>query len=426
MRLQSIFARGACLLALAGLAPTASAQDLIGDGFAQTSTQVLPAAFASYATLSSGERVVFDGLSFDLYDAGGGFLLNLGTLPNFVFNSFVEVDPSETFAVCGESSNGDLFKVALDGTGFTTLANLNFNFAADFEDATNLVVSAATCGFGCGNDLVRVDTSTGATTFFANVAGASGPVAVADNGDVYYGSVSGAFPAPPGSANLLRWTAAQVHGGLLLTELDAVTVSAAFDGAASMDIDPAFGNVFLAESIFGGTSRIYEVDPITGDRVDVVVESTNYLSTLEFGDKGGNGHCHAYQPDTGTYLIYSNGDVATVEPQRPQSSITYLGNVVNFDITGAKPNSGVLVTWGPSSTWGPTETSYALSFDFLYHTGIPLGQVRRFPWYLPTDANGDATFSYFDFQNLAGTLVFQALISDENGKLIGSSAAAFN
>ena len=419
--------RLACLLTACVLAaPASSAQDTIGDGFAQVSSVPIPAAFASYATLSTGEQVVFDGLSIDLYDASGGYLLNLATLPGFVFNSFVAIDPSETFAICGESSNHDLFKVALDGSSFTTLANVVYNYDAEFEDANHVIVSATTCGFGCGNDLVRVDTDTGATTTLATVSGASGPVAIAANGDLYYATSSDSFPAPPGSTSILRWTSAQLAGGTLLSELDATVIAAGLDGAASLGIDPAYGNLFLAESIFGATSSIYEFDKQSGALVDTVVESANYLTTIEFGDHGGNGHVHAYQPATGTYLRYNNGDVVTVEPVRPQSSISYAGNQVTFQVTGAKPNSAVLVTWGPSATYSPIETSYQLSFTFAFHTGIPLGQLRRTPWYTPTDANGVASFTYFDFQNLGGTLVFQGLCTDESGTFIGSSEAAFN
>lgn len=428
MKLLQLRARFACLLPLGLLAfaPAGLAQDTIGDGFAQVSSVPIPAAFASYATLSSGEQVVFDGLSIDLYDAAGGYLLNLATLSNFAFNSFVAIDPSETFAICGESSNHDLFKVALDGSSFTTLANVVYNYDAEFEDANHLIVSATTCGFGCGNDLVRVNTDTGATTTVATVSGASGPIAIADNGDLYYATSSDSFPAPPGSTSILRWTSAQVSAGTLLSELDATIISAGLDGAASLGIDPAYGNLFLAESIFGATSRIYEFDKQTGAKVDTIVESANFLSTIEFGEHGGNGHVHAYQPATGSFLRYNNGEVVTVEPVRPQSSISYNGNQVTFQVTGAKPNSAFLVTWGPSSSYSPIETSYQLSFSFAFHTGIPLGQLRRTPWYTPTDANGTGSFTYFDFQNLGGTLVFQALCTDESGTFIGSSEAAAN
>lgn len=429
MKYLQNLARLACALPILAfaIAPTAAAQDVVGDGFAQTASVAIPAAFSSYATLSGGERVVFDGLTVDLYDAAGGFVSNLATMPGFVFNSFVRVDPSESFVICGESSNHDLFKIALDGSGMTTLTNLVYNYDASFEDANHIIVSAATCGFGCGNDLIRVNTDTGVTTSVAVLTGSSGPVSVAPNGDLYYGTVSSNFPAPPGSSDILVWTSAQTHSGSVLVELDATVFHAGLDGAAAMNIDPTYGNVFLAESIFNGTSRIYEFDKQSGAKVDTVIESLNWLSSIEFGNYGGNGHVHAYQPSSGGFLMYSDGTNAmTIEPQRPTTSISYSGNQVDFDIVGAKPNSGVLILWGPASNYSPVESSYQLSFDFLFHTGFQLNQIRRAQWYAPTDANGNATFSYFDFQNLAGTLVFQGMITDESGAFIGSTEASLN
>ncbi|HIG10246.1 MAG: hypothetical protein ABGY71_13390 [bacterium] len=419
---------GACAVSLLAFAPGAGllAQDTIAPGFSQTSSEVLPAAFASYATLATGERVIFDGLSIDLYDGAGVFMLNLASLPSFVFNSFVAIDPGLTFAICGETSNHDIFKVALDGSGYSTLCNLPFNYDAVFENSGSLIVSAAVCGFGCGNDILRVDTTSGQVTSLAQVAGSSGPLALDAGGGLFYATNSGDFPAPPGSTSILRWSNAQLQSGSVLVEADAAVFHAGLDGAASMAVDPGFGNLFLAESIFGSASRILEFDKQSGSLADVVVESPSWLAALEFGDKGGNGHMHAYQPATGTFLRYLGANIVTVEPLRPTTSVNYNGNQVTFSISGAKPNSAVLVLWGPAATHSSPENSYQLGFDFEFHTGIPLGQIRRTPWYTPTDANGAAQFTYFDFQNLAGTLVFQGLITDETGAFIGSCEAAFN
>ena len=104
---------GAALFSFLSLSPTGSAQDLIAEGFAQTGSQPNPVAFSQYATLSTGDRVVFDGLAIELYDGNGQLLANLGTLPTFVYASFVELDPTESYALVGESSNGDIFKVPL-------------------------------------------------------------------------------------------------------------------------------------------------------------------------------------------------------------------------------------------------------------------------------------------------------------------------
>ncbi len=429
-----LFARvtraSAALAACSLLALYASAQTTVGDGFAQTGLQPSPIFFGSYETLPSGDRVVFDGLSFDLYDANNGFLLNLGTLPGFVFNSFIEVDPTQTFAVIGESSNGDLFKVQLDGSGFTTLANLNFNFDGVFESSNSMIVSAATCGFGCGNDVYRLDTITGATTPLANVSGPSGPVALADNGDLYYGLPD---TVAPNNDRVIRWTEAQMNGGVLLSQDDAATVFDGLAGISSLDVDPVFGNLFLAESVFGGTSRILEVDP-SGALVDVVVESTLWLSNVELMQDSGDGHFHRYQPSDGVYLHHSAGDfssiddVATVRAQQPTTSFAQVGTVSTVSISGGEPGGAALVLFTQNAFYDPSLiTSMLGGTDFQFHAAAPLNRLRRSgPLLLPLDASGAVDFHFFDPGNLAGTLAFQALITDSAGRPIGGSTAVQN
>ena len=87
----------------------------------------------------------------------------------------------------------------------------------------------------------------------------------------------------------------------------------------------------------------------------------------------------------------------------------------------------VLLTFGDSSFHQGTESSYQLSFDFLFHTGLPINKIRRVGQFLvPCDSNGTATFPFWDGGNLAGTVVFQGVVTDVNGSFIGSSAAAFH
>ena len=406
--------------------PIGSAQDLIAEGFAQTASQPNPVAYSQYATLSSGDRVVFDGLAIGLYNGNGQLIATLGTLPSFVYASFVELDPTETYALVGESSAGDIFKVALDGSGMSTLTNLFLNYDADFEDDQHVIVSQSSCGAGCPNYLMRVEVNTGAATLVASVPGPSGPLAVAPNGDLYYGTVHPSYPPPPGSSDIIRWSAAQVHGSLPLSEQDATVFHAGLNSAVSLAVDPVYGNVFLAESIWGRPSRIHEFDKQSGEKVAAVVRSSSWISNLELMSGGGPGHFHAYQPADGVFLHYDNGEIITIAPQRPTASITQTGSNVTFTVEGAKPNGAMLLVWGPQSSYNPLEESYQLAFDFLFHTGISLHELHRLPFMLPIDVHGSGSFSYVDPGNLAGTLVFQALFTDEVQRFIGSSEAALN
>ena len=416
--------QAACsLLALSIGASPGFAQDTVGSGFALAATQPTPAAFASYDTLPSGDRVVFDGLTIDLYDGAGGFVMNLATLPSFVFNSFVEVDPASTFAIVGESTNGDLYRVALDGSGYTTIANLNFNFDAAFENGNSIIVSAALCGFGCGNDLVRVNTTTGTTSLLAHVSGPSGPVAIDDAGSLFYATVDIAMP---NNTDIVYWTPAQLNAGTLLDERDATVFHAGLESASALAIDPVFGNVFLAESNFGATSRILEFDASNGNLVDVVVESASYLTNIELMQGATAGHFHAYQPEDGVFMHYNNGDIVTVRAQRPTASHSQAGSVATFTVQNAEPNAAMLVLFANKNLFNPSYFTVQLSFNFLFHSSVPPAQQRRTPLMIPTDSNGTGTFTYFDPGHLQGTLVFQALITNSSGGFIGSSTAALN
>jgi len=412
--------------AVLGMAAPLAAQDALAPGFEETQSQPLPAAFASYHTLSNGDRVTFDGLSIDLYDGDNNFIRHLGSVPSFVFSSFVEADPSETFALVGESSYGDVFKVQLDGSGMTTLCNLPFNYDAVFASANRALISAATCGF-CGfNDIVRVNTSTGAQVLEATVPGASGPVAITPEGDIYYATVSDQFPAPPGSTDIVYWTRAQLSGAGVLGLGDATVFHAGLDGAASLARDPEFGSFFLAESVFNVSNRVLELDP-AGNLVEAVVTSPDFLSNLELRRGAGPGHFHHFQPADGVFLHYNNGQIVTVRPRRPLGEIQANGPVVTFRVSDALPNSAMLVLWGSQASWDPNESSYGLFGGFLFHTGLPLSEIRRMPFLTPIDADGVGEFSYYDPGHLGGTLVFQGLMLDGGGTVpIASSSAAPN
>ena len=87
----------------------------------------------------------------------------------------------------------------------------------------------------------------------------------------------------------------------------------------------------------------------------------------------------------------------------------------------------MLLAFGNSALHQGVETSYQLNFDFLYHSGLAPGQTRRVGQFLiPCDANGTASFPFWDAGNLQGTVVFQGVITDQSGAFIGASESAFH
>jgi len=403
--------------------------DTLSPGFAPHHEHAL-GAFDALATLPNSDRIVFDGTIVWREAEDGTFLQLLGTFSAPVFASFVLPDPTSTYALVGESSNGEIYRVDLGGAGLNFLCDLDNNFDARFEDAGHVLVSAATCGWSCGNEIHRIDLANGATSLVATVSGPSGPLARAANGDLYYG-VNPDFPATTGS--IVRWSAAQVSSGAVLTEGSATPIATGIDPVSSMEIEPVFGNLFVAQPVFGSTSHLREYAP-NGQLRGVVVASPEYLSGISFFATPGIGSFQAFQP-AGVRLAYRATDfsagtsaIRSIRAKRPRASTSGPGltgpGIVTIQVKGAIPNSSITLLMGATAHYSPVEASYDRGY-FLFHTGMPIDGIRPLGT-VATDSNGDGSFPWVNPGSLQGTRVFQALIRDATGRIIGSSTAAFN
>ncbi len=389
--------------------------------------------FDAYATLSNGDRVVFDGVALYRTASDGTFLASLGSLASYGFPSFVLPDPTETYALVGESSDGVIYKVALSGASVAPLTDLDFNFEAFFEDSGHVLVSAAPCGFSCGSEIYRVDVTTGVQTLVASVSGPSGPLARASNGDVYYVRQSDTFL--PGTWSILRWTASQIGAGPVLVEADAAFIASGLDGGADLAIDHVRNHLFVAEAEFGSPSHIVEFD-FNGTRLGEVVESANWLGNLEFAFGAGPGSFEAYQPAVGVTLRYrsthygvpSYSDIVTVRPRRPVASISGPGLTGPGDVTvlveGGAPNGSLVMLLSPDRLYNPVESTYDLG-TFLFHTGMASGTIHSVAE-VPTDFSGRGSWTYHNRGNMQGTGVIQAWIKNSGGVRIASSTTVFN
>ena len=420
------------LLGLALLSPAMA--DTPASGFSLTQLPY-PTGTAT-ATLSDGTIVASGGASIDLYDANGTLLLNLASLPMPVFVAVFEIDPTETFLLFGESSNGDLFRVALDGSGMTYLTTLPFNFDAGFEGAGSAVVSAATCGFFCGNEIYRLDTTTGATTQLAAVSGPSGPVAVDAAGLVFYATQSGQFPPPPGFTDVVFFTPAQLQGGAVLGDADAFLFSGGFNGGSDLEFDPASGALYLAENDFAtGVNRVLQVGPSAASSTEVVVGTRGRtIGSLELAPGAGPATFQAFQPAAGGTLRYNTTDFAgfngrfALQPARPQAGLSGPGvagaGSVELLVTGALPGGTLLVLFGPQSAFNPVEATYSFaSVAAPVHSGLDLGSLQFVPFFLPVDGTGEGRFLFFNPGSLQGQFAFQGLVGDSSATSLGTSTS---
>jgi hypothetical protein len=391
----------------------------------QLAAQPSPAAYAVTCSLPGGDIVTFDGLSVDRWTAAGGYVGNLATLPAFVFASFATTTPDGSGVVVGESSNGDLLLVAADGSGTTPLVQLAYNYGAAWLPSGDLVVSAATGGLGAGNDLFQVRLSPPAATLLGHVDGASGPVAVSPDGALYYATQSDSFPPPPGSTDVLRWSAAQVQAGGL-QEQNAQTIGSGFEGGSSLAVDPLGGGVYLAETNFGlSLYRIVRVGPTPQTSPVVMDSGLAYVSDLQLLDGGGPGSFDPWQPDDGMLLRYNTGlELTTVRPARPLLSATGPGTSgagrVTFTLTGGVPGGKMFVAACPRAHLLPQPIVVPLP-TFLYVTSFTLAKTRRGSSLLPLDASGNGSFVVQNAGNLQGKYGWQFLVADSTGTFLGST-----
>ena len=428
-----LYRTSAALAALCFAPLFASAQGSLHSGYQHTGDISNPAPWSTYVTLGDGTRVHFDGSSVSHHSADGAFLNTLHVFPNFVFYGAIAADPSGDSVLVCESSNGDCYRVELDGTGATLLANLPYNYSAAYAAPGVVFVSAAVCGWSCGNDIIRIDTQTGSTSTIAQVSGPSGPIAFDSAGNLYYGPALDAFPAPAGAGALWRFDSASLGPTTPLGDADATVLCTGIDPVSSIAIDPVLGDIVVSTNLYDGSFAVIEDSLLLlksdGTPKGMIASSAGaYRSHVELRQTGGLGHFRAYQPLGVSLTSMTSDTIHTIDPARPTALITHSGgNSYALEVHGAEPNGALLVTYGNSAFHEGFETSYILAFDFLFHTGMPLNRIRRVgQFYMPCDATGSAHFPFWDSGALSGTVVFQGVITDSSGAFIGSSESAFH
>lgn len=424
--------RLSCGLLVAALsALPAFSQGLPLDGYQVQNVATIGAS--TWHQLSNGDVVSFDGQAVTRHNSAGTLLQTLHTFPSSNFTGIFVVDPTETFAVVGESTFGDIFRVDLNTGGAVFLTNLFFNYDATIAADGTVYVSAATLGFGADNDIVRLDPLTGATTFVAHVSGASGPLAVDNFGNLYYATVSDSFPPPAGLSSVLVFTAASlaaadcgVPGGCL-DETDAVPFATGFDGASDMAYDGRAGALYMVENNFGtGVSRIWHVQAGTSNQsLPFVEEATfNWTSSLQAVPGSGPAQLKAYQPTSDARLLYATSGTGSgrraVLAKRAVLALsgpgTLASGAVTVDVTGGLPGGFALLFFGPTSLVGAGEVALPIPASVPLISDMDLGSLQ-FGRALSLDGSGAATTG-FNNPGLFGAVSLQGVLVDSTGALL--------
>jgi hypothetical protein len=429
-----------CALALLALLPTPA----LASGTPEAGFQAAALAYPGQSltrTLANGDVITYDGATVDRYDAAGTLIANLATFPSSVFTGAFAIDPTETFAIVGESLFGDIFRVDLTLGGLTLLANLNFNYDADFATDGTVIVSAAVGGFGVGNDLVRLDPVTGTTTFLAHLAGPSGPIEFDNFGNLYYATVAPSFPSPPASTDILIFLAADLAGadcalpGGCLDETNAVLFASGYDGASDMTLEPQTGRLYLAENNFTtGTSRIWAVagGPAGGTAPFVEEALFNWTTSLEGFGGSTAATLQAFQPASDARLQYNTTDFfsswerVSVTALRPTLTISGPGTTgpgqVDLNVTGAAPGGGLLYFYGSTALVAGSESAFGPGSVAPLFTALDLLSLESFGAILPLDGAGASLFSFTNTGGLEGLVSIQGLLFDSTyGLLLGTT-----
>lgn len=394
-----------------------------------------PSFAGSLRELQNGEFLQLTSGALSRLSPTGTVLQTYITFAPTVFGGCFGVSPDESFAIVGESSNGELFRLDLPSGPIVSLGFLPSNYDVAISDAGDVIVSAATQSFDF-NDLVRVDRFTGQQDFIGLVSGPSGPLDFDAAGNLFYATQSNAFPTPLDSAEVLLWLSPQVQAGNL-SESNAIVYEFGLDGISSLAVDRRSGFVYAAETNFsaGYVSNVRRITQ-TGFANPTLFSAPPgaFLSFAPLREGTGAGIFAPFQPAASGRLRVSwndfagNSGVRNLEPARPTASFTGPGasgiGDTSFAVSGGPPSGLAVLFIGPTSAFGPTELAVPSANGFPLLTALNLGAVSLLPGVFAFDAAGELSFDFFHGGELAGIVSAQAIAIDSFYGPVGTSTTA--
>ncbi|MEC7584364.1 MAG: hypothetical protein VYE77_08600 [Planctomycetota bacterium] len=255
-RHQSFAATLAASLTLTLLLPAQT----LPEGYA-TDTTALPTGANSILVIPEG-TAWFDGTDL-VFTRHGQAPQTLLQFASSRFGAFTRLVRDGNALLFGESSFGELWLAPLDGSPPQLVTTLNLPYDAVSLGPQRVMVSAKTGGFSAShNDLIAVDLQTGTTTNIASIPGASGSVLLTDQGDLLYATAPATFPPPPGSVEILQFSAAQwsrpLTGGSILSSTEAQPLFQGIDAAGFMALD-ADGDILFVDWL---NNKIAEINDL--------------------------------------------------------------------------------------------------------------------------------------------------------------------
>lgn len=439
----SMARRTLTLLSLALLAAPAALADTPSPGF-EIETLPMPTGVPMYGsvtcTLPGGDLAIFNGTSVTRWTAAGAFVQTLGTIAESGFVSFILPKPDGSGVVFAHSGDffagveGEIFQAPLSGTGATSLISFKFPYDAEFLANGDLLVAGDTTGSVQTTDFMRIHLATKSGTLIGLVDGPSGPIALKANGDLYYAPSTNTFPAPPGSGQVVFWTAAEVQNAFL-DDANSTLWASGYDPITAMRVDPDKDRLFVAETLYDQnfnlvSARVRRARPIVAQAEEIAV-ATQVIANLEFvNTQGGAANFQSYQPGNGWSLKYNTTDFfssathARIRPLRPTLTLSGPGILgvgnVTLNVVDAPANGSLYLFFGSQTQMSQTEETFNHP-GYLFHTHLDPATAKRMPFYLPTDGSGQGSFTLYNPGGLQGLFGYQFLVGDGNATMLGST-----
>lgn len=337
------------------------------EGLSET-ISALPAGTSNVFTTSNGV-IYFDGLDLT-YAVNASTPQPLLSFASYTFGSFT-TPIGATKVLFGESSNGGIWSVPLNGQPPLQIANVPFNYDAVMLDDDRALVSAKTGGFAApDNDVMFVDLLTGQTQLLAQFPGASGPLTVDSSGNVYYATSPAAFPAPAGTVSILRLPSAVIDNAIAANQVLSVAntqvVLTGLDAASDLAFDDD-GDLLFVDWF---SNHIGEINDATGNAASLATTLLDYSgsglngSVLQFVKTAtGPQVFEPFQPIGGQLLVHET-DYVSVSQLR---SVTARRSELCSSAPNPMPSGSFVLT----TNHGP-----ALGIGLLaFTTSVPAGPL---------------------------------------------------
>lgn len=319
------------------------------------SAQALPPTVSQTLATSSG-LITFDGTNVQLTPPGMS-PQTLLTVSGLAFGSFL-LQTSTNRVLFGHTGPGPagssdaVWSLPLQGPApAQPLAMVPFNYDATMLTPNTVLLSARLGGFAAAsNELVALDLTTGSTQVVASVPGASGPVAVAANGDIFYATGYAGFPPLPGTAEVLRFPRQQFDAAIasstVLGLADAQSVMSGLDAVGDFAFDDD-GDLLFVDWWNGRVSEISDAagQPWLALVIDYGAASVT-ATALQFVPGSAHGDFEPFQPPNGTLLVHET-DYTTMSQLRSLTTATATVSVAPGTTLGAGPFT-LSVAGGPS------------------------------------------------------------------------------